>query len=361
MRLGDHGSGANADLARVPIRELRGAALPRKAMSACACKHWTSHARSQFRTSTTEADYLMHSSPCPVLPELRRAPSLCATEAPETSSPRTDTAAGVAASEGAPAASFAKELTAIIPNLRFYAASLHRYNESDKDDLVQTTLLRAWQRRELFESGTDLRAWTFTIMHNAFVARMRRAYRRYEVYCDPQEDQEARQAPTAAAQEVAILVGEVHKHLRTLPSTTQQLLLMAVDHDHAAIIRAIGLSASTVRSRLSRARSNLRQWVERGTPAAPAIKPPARRRTASVPTEIGVGAELRLVRRARHLSIRELADRIGVTGTNLSYWENGKRPIPVRRLRTLAVALVMPEDWFLALSGGTNVPGIPSA
>jgi hypothetical protein len=45
MRLGDHGSGANADLARLPIRELRGAALPRKAMSACACKYWTNHAR----------------------------------------------------------------------------------------------------------------------------------------------------------------------------------------------------------------------------------------------------------------------------------------------------------------------------
>jgi DNA-binding transcriptional regulator YiaG len=189
---------------------------------------------------------------------------------------------------------------------------------------------------------------------------MRRAYRRHEVSCNLWEDQKARRAPTAAAQEISTLVGEVHKHLRMLPPAMQQLLLMAVDHDYTAISKATGLPVGTVRSRLSRARSNLRQWVEQGTLAAPAIKSPSRKWTASVPVEIGLGAEIRLVRKARHLSIRELADRIGVTGRSLSYWENGKRPIPVRRLRALAVALAMPEDWFLALSRHTNVPGISS-
>src|SRR5438046_10131869 len=60
------------------------------------------------------------------------------------------------------------DLVAALPRLRRYARVLtgdvHR-----ADDLVQDTLARAWEKRRLWQAGSDLRAWMFTIMHNIFV------------------------------------------------------------------------------------------------------------------------------------------------------------------------------------------------
>src|SRR3974390_3486459 len=59
------------------------------------------------------------------------------------------------------------ELVAAIPRLRRYARVLTR-NPARADDLVQDTLLRAWDKRGLWKAGSDLRAWLFTIMHNVY-------------------------------------------------------------------------------------------------------------------------------------------------------------------------------------------------
>ena len=60
------------------------------------------------------------------------------------------------------------DLVAALPRLRRYArvltGDLHR-----ADDLVQDTLARAWEKRRLWQAGSDLRAWLFTIMHNVYV------------------------------------------------------------------------------------------------------------------------------------------------------------------------------------------------
>ena len=46
------------------------------------------------------------------------------------------------------------------------------------DDLLQDCLERGVSRLDHFQSGTDLRAWLFTIMHNLFIDRARRRQRR---------------------------------------------------------------------------------------------------------------------------------------------------------------------------------------
>ena len=63
-----------------------------------------------------------------------------------------------------------------IPRLRRYARALTR--RADRaDDLVQETLLRAIAKGHLWQAGTDIRAWLFTIMHNQHVNMVRRAMR----------------------------------------------------------------------------------------------------------------------------------------------------------------------------------------
>ena len=63
-----------------------------------------------------------------------------------------------------------------IPRLRRYARALTRASDR-ADDLVQDTLLRALRKLHLWQPGTDLRAWLFTIMHNQYVNTVRQEVR----------------------------------------------------------------------------------------------------------------------------------------------------------------------------------------
>src|SRR5919198_3970347 len=63
-----------------------------------------------------------------------------------------------------------------IPRLRRYARALVR-NQETADDLVQDTLVRALSKIHLWQPGTDLRAWLFTLMHNQYVNFVRKSVR----------------------------------------------------------------------------------------------------------------------------------------------------------------------------------------
>ena len=46
-------------------------------------------------------------------------------------------------------------------------------NEADAQDLVQDTYVKAFRARRQFQTGTNLKAWLFTILHNTFRNRRR--------------------------------------------------------------------------------------------------------------------------------------------------------------------------------------------
>jgi RNA polymerase sigma-70 factor, ECF subfamily len=68
---------------------------------------------------------------------------------------------------------FRNGLLEVIPNLRPFAISLTR-NVDPADDLVQDTILRAWKRRESFQSETNLPAWVFTSIRDGFYTEHRK-------------------------------------------------------------------------------------------------------------------------------------------------------------------------------------------
>ena len=62
------------------------------------------------------------------------------------------------------------------PSLYRYVRSISR-DDATAEDLVQETLVKAWQSRSSFIPGTNLKAWLFTILRNQFYSDRRRAWR----------------------------------------------------------------------------------------------------------------------------------------------------------------------------------------
>ena len=58
-----------------------------------------------------------------------------------------------------------REILAVLPRLRRYARILTR-DVAAAEDLVQDCIARALEKIGLWEQGTDLRAWMFTILYH---------------------------------------------------------------------------------------------------------------------------------------------------------------------------------------------------
>ena len=161
------------------------------------------------------------------------------------------------------------DLVAALPRLRRYARVLtgdvHR-----ADDLVQDTLTRAWHKRHLWQAGSDLRAWMFTIMHNIhadqFSLRQReRALASLDADDGPGAGWEI---PVRATQSDRVEVNEVIEQMGRLPVEQREVLILAAVEElrYEEIARLLGVPLGTVMSRLSRAREKLRRLV--GAPPA---------------------------------------------------------------------------------------------
>src|SRR4051812_46232764 len=157
-----------------------------------------------------------------------------------------------------------------IPDLRRYARSLTG-DAWAADDLVQDTLERACERWQLWAAGSDLRAWLFTLMHNLFVDHARRAMRQPAHMVDLDDIASDLPGPSAAPDQALDLQRCL---LRLPPEQREALLLVALqDLRYEDVARITGVPLGTVMSRLSRARSRLRELMEGGGAAAtPALR-----------------------------------------------------------------------------------------
>jgi len=148
-------------------------------------------------------------------------------------------------------AAFRDELLGALPGLRAFALSLAGA-ATQADDLVQETLLKAWQNQTSYRPGTNLKAWLFTILRNQFYSERRK--RKREV-----EDADGVQAGRLEAlpdQEDGIELRQVWAKLRTLPTAQREALLLVgaqgMTYEDAAEL--IGCQVGTVKSRVSRGR-----------------------------------------------------------------------------------------------------------
>jgi len=146
---------------------------------------------------------------------------------------------------------FNLELVGLIPYLRAFARSLCR-DRFEADDLTQETLTRAWQARNSYEPGTNMRAWLLKILRNSYYSDRRRA-RRQTAWNDETAE---RILVSNGSQSSSLDLSELHRAMATLPDEQREALILVgaggVAYEEAAAI--CGCALGTIKSRVARAR-----------------------------------------------------------------------------------------------------------
>lgn len=148
-----------------------------------------------------------------------------------------------------------------IPQLQKYALSLvGGGRRADADDLVQDCMERALSKAEQFQPGTNLKAWLFTMMRNIFLSS-----KRHDQVCKRHADQVISQGPRfqPANQNVSILLKQTNAFIDAMPARDKRLLedIALQDRSYQAIAQSCGEPVGTLKSRLCRTRTKIRNHL----------------------------------------------------------------------------------------------------
>ena len=153
---------------------------------------------------------------------------------------------------------------------QLYSAAL-RYtrNPADAEDLLQETLVKAFDKFHQFRPGTNLRAWLYRILTNTYINAYRKEQRRpNEVSADANDefslyDRVTGGTSTAAENEVLAQLTdqEIKDALADLPETFRMAVYLAdvEGFSYAEIAEIMDTPVGTVMSRLHRGRGRLQK------------------------------------------------------------------------------------------------------
>jgi RNA polymerase sigma-70 factor, ECF subfamily len=172
-----------------------------------------------------------------------------------------------------------RDIGAILPKPRRYALILTR-DAADDDDLVQECVVRALAKMHLWTAGTDLRAWSFMILHNQYISHVRRATRERSIL----EWNDAVSGSICAPRQMAQLeLRELERAIRSLPGEQRSVILLVgltrATYDEVAT--ACDVPVGTIRSRLSRGRRALRKLTGVAPPQHARARKPSRSESAA--------------------------------------------------------------------------------
>jgi RNA polymerase sigma-70 factor, ECF subfamily len=147
-----------------------------------------------------------------------------------------------------------------IPQLRRYARALTR-DLTRADDLVQSCLERALAKQHLWQPGTNLRAWLFTILHNLHVNDTRCALREGVRVGDETAQSIPAVSPSAV---LSLELRDLGRAIALLSEEQRQVILLVglEGMRYETVASVLDIPVGTVRSRLSRGRHALRRMME---------------------------------------------------------------------------------------------------
>jgi RNA polymerase sigma-70 factor, ECF subfamily len=151
------------------------------------------------------------------------------------------------------------QIEALIPRLRRYARAMV-HDPVAADDLVQDCLVRALGKIHLWEKGTDLRAWLFTILHNQHISLARQAARQRHIIelqkCEPG-------LALSPGQMARLELRDLERAIAGLPEEQRSVILLVglEGMRYEEVASVVNLPVGTVRSRVSRGRETLRMMT----------------------------------------------------------------------------------------------------
>ncbi len=165
---------------------------------------------------------------------------------------------------------------------QLYGAALRMTrNPADAEDLVQETYVKAFQGFRSYKPGTNLKAWLYRILTNAYINNYRKAQRRPAEYATD-DITDSQIAETASHTSIGLRSAEVEA-LEKVPDAEIRDALMSLKEDYRMVVyyadveglpykeiaEIMGTPIGTVMSRLHRGRKQLRDAlhnvaVERG-------------------------------------------------------------------------------------------------
>jgi RNA polymerase sigma-70 factor (ECF subfamily) len=168
---------------------------------------------------------------------------------------------------GSPSGVVAREALEHLDSLHGFASRLAG-SSAEAEDLVQDTYARALGAESTFTPGTNMRAWLFRILRNAFIDGRRRA-RVSPVGEGSSEDEASDRAPYAQEplrgdvemQALRGVVAEsIERALTALSADARTVVLLDLEgFTETEISEVLGCPVGTVKSRLARARGALRE------------------------------------------------------------------------------------------------------
>jgi len=180
----------------------------------------------------------------------------------EGASPAADMTAPLSRAERR--AQFEREALVHLDALYSFALKLTRARD-DAEDLVSDTILRAFDRWEQYQLGTNVRAWLFTILYHTFVSRKRRIDAREVQLPDEPESWSAYEAVGESDPEGkfydSFIDEEVTREIDRLPEDYRTAVVLSDIQGlrYAEIAEILGIPEGTVKSRLFRGRRILQK------------------------------------------------------------------------------------------------------
>ena len=144
-------------------------------------------------------------------------------------------------------------------------------DRADAEDLVQETYAKALKGFGAFAEGTNLRAWMFRILRNAFLTSRTGLAAANTILLEDEEIDPHQVAAGDPSPEQILLRSEseqaVFAALESLPVGYREIILLseAEEMSYREIAQVLDVPIGTVMSRLSRARAGLRSALVRNT------------------------------------------------------------------------------------------------
>lgn len=145
-------------------------------------------------------------------------------------------------------------------------------NESDANDLVQDTYMKAFRFIEKYIEGTNAKAWLFKIMKNAFINEYRRKtkqpakvdYGEIAHYHDQEEGSYSGYLDLREEMFQNMMGDEVTNAINRLPVDFRTVILLCdiEGFSYEEIAKITDIPIGTVRSRLHRSRSMLKESLQ---------------------------------------------------------------------------------------------------